>query len=92
MISLTFFIIFGVAVTTCVPIWFYIAKKNPNPRFRPRLGELVLLAIIMIGGSAGLALLFTAVFGVDDVMSGIGKEGRVRAPTIIPTNPDSDDR
>ena len=56
---LTFFIAF---FSAAVPILYYIHRKNPNPRFRPHLGEMSLLtlfAVFICGGMAfGLGSLF----------------------------------
>ncbi len=72
MVNRTAFLItFSVAIAVCIPIFLYIAKRNPNPRFRPRPGELLLLAIVMIGGSAGISILFCTLFGVGDMVHGI---------------------
>ena len=71
--STAFLITFSVAIAVCIPIFLYIAKRNPNPHFRPRPGELLLLAIVMIGGSAGVSILFCTLFGVDDLMRGLDK-------------------
>ena len=83
-------ITFGVAIAVCIPIFLYIARRNPNPRFRPRFGELVLLAIVMIGASAGVSILFSMLFGVDDMVRGIdsGPPPAPRPVFIDPTDPD----
>ena len=56
---LTFFVAFFAAA---VPILYYIQRKNPNPRFRPNLGEMslvTLFAVFICGGMAfGLGSLF----------------------------------
>lgn len=56
---LTFFIVFFAAA---VPMLYYIQRKNPNPRFRPNMGEMslmTLIAVFICGGMAfGLGSLF----------------------------------
>lgn len=66
-----FLITFWVAIAVCIPLFLYIAKRNPNPRFRPRPGELLLLAILMVGASAVISFAFSSLFGVDDLVRGI---------------------
>lgn len=72
MLNQTVFLVtFSVCLAVCIPLWIYIARKNPNPRFRPRPGELLLLAILMVGVSGGISIFFTSLFGVDDIVRGI---------------------
>ncbi len=56
---LIFFLVFFAAA---VPILYYIRRKNPNPRFRPGMGEMsvmTLIAVFICGGMAfGLGSLF----------------------------------
>ena len=56
---ITFFVaFFGAAI----PVLYYIRRKNPDPRFRPNLGEMSLITLIAVcicGGMAfGLGSLF----------------------------------
>lgn len=52
---LTFFAVFFAAA---VPVLYYLRRKNPDPRFRPSLGEMALLTVIAVFlcGSMALAL------------------------------------
>ncbi len=50
--QIAFFVI-GLIVATPVLLYFYF--KNPNPRFRPRLGEMVMLAGFALLVCAGLS-------------------------------------
>ena len=45
----------------------YLAKRNPDPRFRPVAGEVILMALIMLAGSAGLAYVFQGMFKANDI-------------------------
>ena len=65
--SKIFLIIFFVLITVCVPILIYYARKNPDPRFRPRFGELILVGLFMVAGSGGLAYVMQGIFVVDDL-------------------------
>lgn len=90
--STVFMVTFAVAMAVCIPVFLYIAKRNPNPRFRPRPGELLLLAIVMVGGAAGVSILFSSLFGVDDIVRGIdsGPPSAPRPVFIDKTDPDGD--
>ncbi|MGK0188929.1 MAG: hypothetical protein ACI9R3_004743 [Verrucomicrobiales bacterium] len=51
-ISAIFFVVGFVAV---VPVLYYHYRKNPHPRFRPPLGEMVMLsifALMLVGGGS----------------------------------------
>lgn len=51
-ISIIFFVVGIIAVT---PVLYYHYRKNPHPRFRPPLGEMVMLslfALIFVGGGS----------------------------------------
>lgn len=68
-----FWIIFSVCIVVCVPILIYYAKRSPNPRFRPRVGELFLAGLLMVSVSFGVSLGLSAMFGIEDVFKGIDK-------------------
>ena len=51
-ISIIFFVVGVIAVT---PVLYYHYRKNPNPRFRPPAGEMVMLslfALLFVGGGS----------------------------------------
>ena len=51
-ISVVFFLVGFVAV---VPVLYYYYRRNPNPRFRPPLGEMVMIslfALMFVGGGS----------------------------------------
>ncbi len=90
MLNQTVFLVtFSVCMAVCIPLWLYIAKKNPDPRFRPRPGELLLLAIVMVGGSGGISILFTSLFGVDDIVRGIDAGPPPPSRPVVTDDPSS---
>lgn len=47
------YIFFILGMLVAAPVLFYYYRRNPNPRFRPRLGEMLLLALLsvfLVGG------------------------------------------
>ena len=62
-----FWVIFSVLILVCLPVLLYYARKNPNPRFRPRPGELAFVALLMGLGSYALAFLMSFMFHADDI-------------------------
>lgn len=47
---------------SAVVVW-YFARHNPNPRFRPRAGEIVLVSMIALGLSGGISIFLSGVLG-----------------------------
>ena len=47
-------ILFGVYLAVLIPFLYYYRRRNPHPRFRPTVGEVTMVAVIlmMIGGTA----------------------------------------
>ena len=47
-------VFFSVFLAVLIPVLFYYRRRNPNPRFRPTVGEMTLVTVIalMIGGTA----------------------------------------
>ena len=47
-------IFFGVFLAALVPVLYYYRRRNPNPHFRPRAGEITLIAVmaLVVGGGA----------------------------------------
>ncbi len=71
MASPIFWIIFAVCIVVCVPILIYYAKRSPNPKFRPKFGEILLAGLLLVVASLGLSLGLSAVFGIEDVFKGM---------------------
>lgn len=48
------FILLGVFLAALIPTLYYYQRRNPNPRFRPGFGEMLLLFVfaMAIGGPA----------------------------------------
>jgi hypothetical protein len=47
-------VFFSVFLAALVPVLYYYRRRNPNPRFRPGLGEMTLITVmaLCIGGAA----------------------------------------
>lgn len=47
-------VFFSVFLSALVPVLYYYRRRNPNPRFRPGLGEMTMIAVIAlcVGGAA----------------------------------------
>jgi hypothetical protein len=61
--DLVFFAVLLVCLCASAVVVWYFAKHNPNPRFRPRPGEVLLVSIIAMGLSGGSALLMSGILG-----------------------------
>lgn len=47
-------VFFGVFCLAVAPVLYYYQRRNPNPRFRPGLGEMTMISILVLGiGGAG---------------------------------------
>jgi hypothetical protein len=57
------FLVIGLCVI--IPFLYYYRNKNPNPRFRPRFGEMVLVAILAFGLTGGGAIFMASLMGVE---------------------------
>ncbi len=93
MASTTFWIIFAVCVTACIPILLFYAKRSPNPRFRPKIGEVALAGLLLVALSFGFSLGMTSIFGIDEVFDGMQKHkpgGSSRAPEATPEDDDDE--
>lgn len=56
-------ILFVISLIVAAPVMFYYYRRNPNPRFRPALGEMVLIGVLTLG------LCGTAAFYLGGVMN-----------------------
>lgn len=47
-------IFFSVYLAVLAPVLYYYRRRNPNPRFRPSIGEMTMIAVfaLMLGGTA----------------------------------------
>lgn len=71
---LIFYIVLAVALCVSGVIVFYFARHNPNPRLRPKAGEVLLVSIIAGGLSLGASYLMATILGSGaDVKEQIGK-------------------
>ena len=74
-IALTFFVI---SLFVIVPFLYYYRNKNPNPRFRPKFGEMVLVTLLSLGLAGGASMFIAGLMGLDpdDVMGEFDPGGR----------------
>ncbi|MDC0503242.1 hypothetical protein OAV21_02280 [bacterium] len=77
--SKPFLIIFFLCLFVALCVIAYIAKRNPDPRFRPRFGELVLMGLIGMLFSGGVSYLLSNVFEDSDRMT---REKMESAPVL----------
>lgn len=54
-----FFLVFIIA---CLPVLFYYRRRNPNPRFRPTMGEMAMVSLFAAAFSAGMAMVIGGMF------------------------------
>lgn len=47
-------VFFGVFIFALVPVLYYYHRRNPNPRFRPGVGEMTMISVValFVGGAA----------------------------------------
>lgn len=47
-------VFFSVFLAVLIPFLYYYRRRNPNPRFRPSLGEMTMIAVIalVVGATA----------------------------------------
>lgn len=47
-------VFFGVFIFALAPVLYYYQRRNPNPRFRPGLGEMTMISVftLFVGGLA----------------------------------------
>jgi hypothetical protein len=47
-------VFFSVYLAALVPVLYYYCRRNPNPRFRPGIGEMTMITVIALifGGGA----------------------------------------
>lgn len=60
-----FLAFFLVSVCVVIPFLWYYRNRNPNPRFRPRFGEMVLVAILAFGSMGGASMMMANLIGLD---------------------------
>ena len=54
-----------ISVCVVVPFLYYYWRRNPNPRFRPKFGEMVLVALLAFGFTGGGSLFMAQLMGLD---------------------------
>jgi hypothetical protein len=63
--GLVFYSVFLVCLCASAVVVWYFARHNPNPRFRPRFGEIVMVSIIALGLSTGMSYFLSGILGSD---------------------------
>ncbi|MEM7385606.1 MAG: hypothetical protein AAF514_11740 [Verrucomicrobiota bacterium] len=61
-LSPAFWIFFAIGAIVSSFIVFYYARKNPNPRFRPRFGEVCLVSLIFFGVTVTASYFLSTLF------------------------------
>ena len=61
-----FWIIFWVLIAACLPVLVFWVRRHRDPRFRPRVGEVFLVSLIMLMGSSTAAYFLRGIFSADD--------------------------
>lgn len=87
-----FWIIFSISIVSSMIILLYWARKNPNPRFRPRIGELLTGALFLVLISGGLSIGFSNLLQ-GDITEEAGRNpgyGKKRAAEPEPEPEDED--
>ena len=86
---MTFAVIFTVCLLVSLAIIAFIAKRNRDPRFRPRFGELVLMFIVSLVVCGGVSYLLSSLFEGADGMSKMGDAPRFDRPSSPAKESDS---
>ena len=60
-----FLIVFGVASAVVIPLLWKFARRSSHPHLRPRLGEVLLVAIIAFGFAGGAAAGISTLLSTD---------------------------
>ena len=66
-------IIFFVCIVVSSGILLYYANRHPHPKFRPKLGELLLVGMIFFGGSVLLTATTAGLFDQENLDEGAKK-------------------
>jgi len=76
--STTHAVIFIVCLLVSAGVLLYYSQRNPNPRFRPKLGELALVGIIFVGVSVAITGMTANLFDQEN-LDEAAKKARARA-------------
>ena len=60
-----FLAFFLVSICVVIPFLWYYRNRNPNPRFRPKFGEMVLVALLAFGTMGGASMMMANIIGLD---------------------------
>jgi hypothetical protein len=65
-----------VSMCVVVPFLYYYARRNPHPRFRPKLGEMILVSMFAVGLACGGSLFMATILGVNPDFEKMGEAGK----------------
>ncbi len=57
-----FYFVFAVCALVSVCIILFVAKRHPNPHFRPKKSEVAILSLLLFFASGGVALVTSGAF------------------------------
>ena len=57
-----FYFVFAVCALVSVCIVLFVAKRHPNPHFRPKKSEVAILSLLLFFASGGVALVTSGAF------------------------------
>ncbi|CAN5457515.1 hypothetical protein BH23VER1_BH23VER1_21410 [soil metagenome] len=72
MILTAFFL---VSMCVVVPFLYYYARRNPHPRCRPKLGEMILVSMFAVGAAGGLSIGMATLLNVNPDFEKLGEVG-----------------
>lgn len=82
--------IFVLCITVSACVLLYYAKRHPHPKFRPKLGELVLVGMIFFGISLALTAMTSGLFEQEN-LDAEGKKAKVEKRRMRSTGGSSED-
>ena len=67
-------IFFAVFCAALLPVLFYYRRRNPNPRFRPGLGEMAMVSLIALTIGGGFSYMMGNFFAGDPTLRDLEKK------------------
>lgn len=74
-------VFFAIFMAACIPVLYYYQRKNPNPRFRPSLGEMTMVSLFAIAGCAVISFGLGTLFDEDQDFKKLTQKPDVLYPT-----------
>lgn len=75
-------VFFSVFMAACIPVLYYYHRKNPNPRFRPPMGEMAMVTLFAVIGCAVISFGLGTLFNEDQDFKKLTQK-----PDVIFTSP-----